>query len=231
MRKRSSLPICCLVVSGLLLAVGVRGDDPDDGSLPKVVLLGDSIRLSYTATVRSQLEGKAEVISPSANGGDSSNLLRHLDAWAIRQHPDVVCFNCGIHDTKKFSNPERFQVTPEQYESNLRQIVDQLRKRTSAKLIFATTTPILDERAATTRQGRDYVLLDRSVQEYNETARRVMQELKVPVLDLHLKLVMPDPPQTTPTLLGNDGVHLTDAGQALLGRAVADAIAVQLNAE
>ena len=231
MRMPGRLPIYCLFVSALLAAVGAGGDETNNKSLPKVVLLGDSIRLSYTAAVRSQLEGKAEVISPSANGGDSSNLLRHLDAWAIQEQPDVVCFNCGIHDTKKFSDPERFQVSPTDYENNLRQIVKQLRTRTTAAVIFATTTPILDERAAEVRKGRDYVLLGSSVLQYNEIARKVMRELDVPILDLHAQLTMPDSPQTTQTLLSNDGVHLTDAGRTLLGRFVAEAIAEQLNAE
>jgi len=39
------------------------------------MLVGDSIRLSYEATVEKQLEGKAVVVGARANGGDSRNVL------------------------------------------------------------------------------------------------------------------------------------------------------------
>ena len=79
-------------------------DEPAKPNLPKIVLIGDSIRLSYAPTVVEQLAGKAVVVNPSANGGDSSNVLRHLDEWIIRERPAVVHINCGIHDTEKFKS-------------------------------------------------------------------------------------------------------------------------------
>lgn len=82
------------------------------GELPKVVLIGDSIRLSYAATVIKHLNGKALVISPKANGGDSSNVLKNLDQWVIGEKPSVVHFNCGIHDTKKLIATGKFQASP-----------------------------------------------------------------------------------------------------------------------
>ena len=55
---------------------------------PKVVLVGDSIRLGYAPLVAGKLDGKAVVVSPKANGGDSTNVLKHLDEWVIREKPD-----------------------------------------------------------------------------------------------------------------------------------------------
>ncbi len=106
------------------IAIGQTTDNPD-APLPKVVLVGDSIRLSYASDVAKALAGQATVVSPKGNGGDSSNVLRQLDAWVIRERPAVVHFNCGIHDTKKFKATGKFQVSPEQYETNLRTIVAQ----------------------------------------------------------------------------------------------------------
>src|SRR4051812_1545412 len=48
---------------------------------PRVVLIGDSIRLGYAPAVAARLTGKAVVISPPENGGDSINVLAHLDEW------------------------------------------------------------------------------------------------------------------------------------------------------
>jgi len=46
-----------------------------------VVLVGDSIRLGYAPRVAERLSGKAVVISPAENGGDSANVLAHLSYW------------------------------------------------------------------------------------------------------------------------------------------------------
>src|SRR4029434_1748195 len=109
-------------------------------ALPKVVLLGDSIRLGYTPYVEKQLAGQAVIVSPKANGGDSARVLKNLEEWAIREQPTVVHFNCGIHDTKKSKTTGKFQVPPEEYAANLRNIVNRLRRETKAVVIFALTT-------------------------------------------------------------------------------------------
>ncbi len=189
--------------------------------LPKIVLIGDSIRLSYAPTVIDQLAGKAIVVSSKANGGDSDSVLKNFEQWVIRERPAVVYFNCGIHDTKKFRATGKFQVSPRQYEANLRRIVKRIRAETGAVVLFATTTPILDDRAAAARQGRDYELLGTSIEQYNAIAKRVMKELKVPVDDLHVVVAKPDPPFMTKTLIGKDGVHLTTSARELLGKQVA----------
>jgi lysophospholipase L1-like esterase len=210
-----------------LLAAEARADEP----AAKVVLLGDSIRLSYAATVAEQLEGEAVVVSPAANGGDSANVLKHLDEWVVRERPDVVHFNCGIHDTKKFKADGRFQVSPEQYEANLRKIVEGIRAKTDAVVLFAATTPIRDDRAARARAGRDYELLNASVERYNAIAARVMRELAVPVDDLNAALAQEKAGDADAKLIGGDGVHLTPRGGALLGRAVAKFVRAHLPAQ
>ena len=134
----------------------------DQAPLPKVVLLGDSIRLSYTPHVEKALTGQATIISPKANGGDSSRVVKNLDEWAIREQPAFVHFNCGIHDIKKSKTNGTFQVPPAEYEANLRKIVERLRGETNAVVIFALTTPVGDARAAKGRQKVDYELLDAS---------------------------------------------------------------------
>jgi dienelactone hydrolase/pimeloyl-ACP methyl ester carboxylesterase len=55
--------------------------------LPRVVLIGDSIRVGYAPLVAKRLEGKAIVISDKENSGDSSNVLKHLDDWALPSGP------------------------------------------------------------------------------------------------------------------------------------------------
>src|SRR5947209_3766073 len=103
--------------------------------LPKVVLIGDSIRLGYAPLVAKRLEGKAVVVSPKPNGGDSANVLKNLEEWVIREKPDVVQLNCGLHDLKLSKKTKKHQVELDAYEANLQAIVERLRKETSAAIV------------------------------------------------------------------------------------------------
>src|SRR5215471_4322119 len=147
---RSGVVVLLAVVGLLSASPQGRGQaEPSPGpGLPRVVLIGDSIRLGYAPRVAARLEGKAVVISPQENGGDSANVLAHLDEWVLRQKPDIVHLNCGLHDLKRFKSDGHFQVELDRYAENLRRIVGRIRAGTDAALVFADTTPILDERHA-----------------------------------------------------------------------------------
>ena len=225
--RRVGVAFCLFIAVNLLplhFLVTIRASD----DLPKIVLLGDSIRHGYAPIVQKELIGKAIVISPKANGGDSSNNLKHLDEWVIREQPAIVHFNSGIHDTKKSKTSGMFQVPPGQYEANLRRIVERIRKDTKATVLFGTTTPILDERAVKSRTKANYELLEASVEKYNGIATKVMQELKVPVDDLHGLFADRD---RRDKLISADGVHFTIEGREVLGKAVAGFIKKHLPAE
>jgi len=187
-------------------------------ALPKVVLLGDSIREGYAPIVAELLAGKATVVTPKVNGGDTTKLLQNLDEWAIRERPDVVHFNCGIHDTKRSKKTGENQVSPQQYEANLREIVKRLREQTRAKVLFALSTPIMDERTKPLWETRNYRLINASITEYNRIAVRVMGELEVPVDDLPAALGDAD---ELARLLDPGGVHYTPEGYRRLADAVA----------
>ncbi len=218
---RQAISLCSLFV---LLAPSPAQTPPAAGpaDLPTVVLIGDSIRLGYAPLVVKRLEGRARVVSPAANGGDSANVLKHLDEWVIGAKPAVVHFNCGLHDLKFDKKSNKHQVERQQYAANLRQIVGRLRQETSAAIVFADTTPILDDRHARRRAGFDRFEAD--VRRYNQTAAAVMRELGVPVDDLHGVVEQGGPEK----LLGNDGTHYTPAGYARLAEAVADCVTRQL---
>jgi lysophospholipase L1-like esterase/dienelactone hydrolase len=190
--------------------------------LPTVVLVGDSIRLGYAPLVAKRLEGKARVVSAAANGGDSDNVLAHLDEWVLREKPAVVHLNCGLHDLKLSKKTKQHQVPLDRYEANLKEIVARVRKGSSAALVFANTTPILDERHA--RRGGDFDRFEADVRGYNEAALKVMRDAGVPVHDLH-SLVMDGGAET---LLDKDGTHYTPAGYERLADAVADCVLRQL---
>src|SRR5439155_12385516 len=106
----------------------------------------------------------------------------------------------------------------------LKAIVERLRKETP-NVMFATTTPIIDDRHA----GRkaDFDRFDKDVKVYNERAVKVMLELGVPVDDLYR--VVQD--GGSAEMLGKDGTHYTPAGYDRLADAVADCVLRQLRVQ
>jgi lysophospholipase L1-like esterase len=184
--------------------------------LPKVVLIGDSIRMGYAPLVAKQLDGKAIVVSPEPNGEDSSNVLKNLEEWVIKEKPDVVHMNAGLHDLKL--KDKSYQVPVAEYEKNLKAILRRIQKETKAKVIFATSTPILDNLHAQRKAGFDR--FERDVQTYNMAAITIMKQAGVPINDLH-KLVEDGGKEK---LIGGDGTHYTPAGYEMLAAAVTDSI-------
>jgi len=128
----------------------------DVEGLPRVLLIGDSISMGYTLTVRRALKGKANVHRPKANCGPTDSGLKYIDKWLGGKKWDVIHFNWGRHDTMYYLNSVAREDrvphatkgafrrnSPEQYEKNLRELVTKLRA-TGATLIWASTTPNLD---------------------------------------------------------------------------------------
>jgi len=211
-----------MLVAFLLLPSVASAQEPKPKpELPKVLLLGDSIRMGYAPLVAKKLEGVVEIISPKDNGADTATTLKSLDTWLEAGKPLIVHINCGLHDLKFSKKTSTFQVPGDDYEKNLKSIVERLKKITP-HVVFATTTPILDARHAARKA--DFDRKDKDVAAYNERAVKVMLELGVPVDDLN-RIVQDGGPAD---MLGPDGTHYTKAGNERLAEAVSDCIRRQL---
>jgi lysophospholipase L1-like esterase len=199
-----------------------------EGALPRVLLIGDSIRMGYEPYVRELLKDIAEVHGVEMNCGPTVRGLEHLDRWLGDTRWDLIHFNFGLHDLKhvirtsegeeKAVNvPEgQRQVPLDRYERNLDEIVRGL-KRTGAKLIFATTTPVPEGTG---------IRLKGDAAMYNLVALRVMRKHDVRVNDLYhfVKGRQAD-------LQRPNNVHFTDRGSQALAEQVAEAIKEALAAE
>lgn len=148
----------------------------DRPGLPRVLLIGDSISIGYTLFVRELLKDVANVHRIPENGGPTRNGVEKIDAWLGDGRWDAVHFNFGLHDIRRLDGGQ-WQVPMDGYEGNLRRIVARL-KRTGAKLIFATTTPVPQGKLSPPRVPGDEVT-------FNEIAARVMRENGVELNDLH----------------------------------------------
>lgn len=111
-----------------------------------------------------------------------------------------------------------YQVPIEDYRAHLKEIVARIRANSQASLVFANTTPILDDRHAQRRAAFERHEAD--VLRYNAVALEVMREAGVPVHDLHWVVEDGGPEQ----MLGRDGTHYTPEGYDRLAQAVADCV-------
>jgi lysophospholipase L1-like esterase len=203
-----------IAVALSLISLNTFAEPSVDKSLPTIVLVGDSIRMGYAPIVTEMLKGKANVVAAIGNGGDSSRVLSNLEQWVILHQPTVVHFNCGLHDLKLSKKSKQHQVSIEDYEKNLRAIVDRLQKETKARLIFATTTPIQDELHA--KRGGDFGRHEADVERYNEVALKVMKEKGVEIDDLHSVVTEAGVKKVQRA----DGTHYSPDGSKLLAEAV-----------
>lgn len=195
--------------------------------LPRVLILGDSISIGYTEPVRKQLQGKAEVHRPRANCQHTAYGLANINTWLGKEKWDVIHFNWGIWDTHMLDAQGQLvrdeanakgalhiRHTPEKYRENLLQIVGTLEK-TGAKLIFATTTPIMS------RKDKRF----EDIPNLNRVAQEIMKTRGIAVNDLY-SFVLPNAKDWQ----GGDRVHFNAQGNEQLGKRVSESILEALKA-
>ena len=179
----------------------------------KITLIGDSICLGYQQLVREKVGARAEVWAPEANCGHSLLHRENFSAWYLEARPDVVHFNAGIWDVVPPTGDLGPRFTVSAYVRNLRLIVRRLRAETKARVIFATTTPILFPLDAT---PKEMCRIDPLLQRFNAAAVRLMRESGVEVDDLYSVIVNAG----VNDCLLDDKVHMTPRGNEVLSDAV-----------
>ena len=157
--------------------------------MKKVLLLGDSIRMGYDDYVKELLDGKCEVFYDARdNGRFVTYTLWQMNQMFHNYGPfDLVHWNNGYWDMNIEPPMETPLFSVEEYSYFLRRMVHEIRKNKS-KVIFALTTPILEAGTAADNTGTGALSIrynDVWVQEYNNAAKKIMVEEKVPINDLY----------------------------------------------
>lgn len=212
-----------ILVLASTIGFGTNSGAEEDARLPRVLLIGDSISIGYTAPTRELLKEVAEVRRVKGNAGHTGMGLARLDRWLDRSLGswDVIHFNWGLWDLcyrhpdsktqgKRDKARGKLTHTPAEYEANLRKIVKRL-KQTGAQLIWAATTPV-PEGEAGRKVGDDIV--------YNQVALKVMKENGIMINDLHT-LIAPDMAELA---IRPGDVHFKKKGYEVLATAVSDSI-------
>ena len=187
---------------------------------PKVLLLGDSIRMSYQPIVANALQGFADIVGPEENCQYSLYTLASLERWLGQLgNPDIVHWNNGIHDVGH--NPARspLQIPIEMYRIILEFILQRLQE-TGAQIIWATSTPVHPERPFVNDQ---WSWRNEEIEQYNSVALDLMKNRGIPINDLH-SIVMSDVDGN----LCEDQLHLSEIGKAECADAVVASISKYL---
>lgn len=190
----------------------------DDPSLPRVLLIGDSISIGYTLPVRKLLAGKANVHRVPTNARHTGIGLEKINEWLGDGKWDVIHFNWGLHDLcYRSTDPDapnrrdktngRLDLTFEEYQQNLRKLV-RILKATSAELIWASTTPVPDGESG--RIKGDEI-------KYNKAAKKIMRKNGVLINDLHARAMR----KLSEIQQPNGNVHFTPEGSGYLAERVA----------
>lgn len=182
----------------------VNAQQDDANALPRVLIIGDAMYNQTVREVGNELKGKATVVyasGPSNTVLNSRMALEHLDLLLGRvdgkgerlpeqRWPkwDLIHFNVGLGDLLHVApNMESLRAmsihaggeiatTPQAYEKQLDQLASEL-KKTGAKVVWASTTPIRASRSNLFRLGSEV--------EYNAIAERVMQKHAIPTNDMY----------------------------------------------
>ncbi len=190
----------------------------DDPTLPRVLLIGDSISIGYTLPVRKLLAGKANVHRVPTNARHTGIGLEKINEWLGDGKWDVIHFNWGLHDlcyrSTDTGNPNRnnkangkLDLTFEEYQQNLRKLVKIL-KATGAELIWASTTPVPDGEPG---RIKGYEI------KYNEAAKKIIRKNDVMINDLHAHAML----KLSEIQQPNGNVHFTPEGSDYLAERVA----------
>ncbi|MDP6637076.1 MAG: GDSL-type esterase/lipase family protein [Phycisphaerae bacterium] len=209
-------------------------------SIPRVLIVGDSISGGYGKPLIKLLEGKVEIVKLGAVAGyriqketfwhsrgpaknldfgsakaciaDFERFERHLSETKY----DVIHFNFGLNDIFR-GRKGAWHNPVDQYARDLAKIVTLLKKN-GAKIIWANTTPI-PANDAHRPEGDDLI--------YNAAAEKVMKKNNIPINDLHGVVTKWD---GYAEWKKGDNVHFPGAVYSKLARRVAEKISAQLEA-
>jgi hypothetical protein len=176
-----------------------------DPSLPRVLLIGDSIMNGYSPFVISELKGQANVVRLVAFGMIGGNEASAAAFCAKLKDGDyaLIHYNDGLH-----SLPPR--ITDEQFGVGLTAMLKHL-KTVTPHVIWATTTPAPDRNNTLGPESQNATVITR-----NEMSKRIAADLGVPVNDLYGLVI-----GQREKLQGFANLHFTPEGSKLMGEQIA----------
>jgi hypothetical protein len=180
----------------------------NETNLPRVLLIGDSIAREYYPEVEKRLAGKVFVarLATSRFAADPV-LLKEIELVLDQARFDVIHFNNGMHG---------WQHSEAEYREALPKFIKTIRVHApKAKLIWATTTPLRDEKGVTYDTKAEYS--DERVAARNAIAAELVAAQKIPIVDLNAAV------RGHPEF-HSDNVHFNGRGVQVLAAQVSEAV-------
>ena len=189
----------------------------------KIVLIGDSIRMGYCKYVKDALADVADVYYPSENCKFAQYVLRFIHEWKqngdFPTDADIVHWNAGLWDVLQLFGDE--PMTTEEYYANvIPRIHDRIRMLfPTAKIVFATSTPVDDE----AYKGKNFSRNNATIEKYNAIAKAKLADKDCEIHDLYSFMLTADPD------CHSDAVHFNnEKGTAYIGGRVVTYLADKL---
>jgi len=159
-------------------------------------------------------ERHLEFVNRGVGGNRVPDLLARLDADVLAAEPTLVIVYIGINDVWHFRDG---RGTPEdEYGYGLREVVNRL-LGSGLRVLLCTPTVIGEQLEGTNAQ-------DAMLTTYTQISRDVAAGAEVPLCDLHAafraELARINTEDAPDGVLTTDGVHLSDAGNALVAETV-----------
>ncbi len=174
---------------------------------------GVSLGEGYPAKAAKKLEGH-EIINRGISGNRTCDLVRRWGEDCVDLQPDVLSLLIGVNDTWRGFDAND-PTSHEQYEANMRVILDRVKNETSAKLIILNPY-LLDVTPERAEMHKD--LLGKQ-----EVAARLAKEYGAVFIDIQAEFDRLVSEGTQMTKLSEDGVHPTDFGHEVIAEIWLDA--------
>lgn len=191
--------------------------------MKKILLIGDSIRMGYDKYVKSALADAAEVYYPEENTRFAQYILRYVSNWKktleLPDDIDLVHWNAGLWDVLELFGDEPL-TPPEFYENMVLRIHKRLRFLfPNAKIVFATTTAVIENECKSDFKRRNAVIED-----YNARAIKVLSDTDAIINDMYSVT------KDCPAECHSDAVHFgTTEGRLLTASPVISVICKELS--
>lgn len=183
-----------------------------------VMLIGDSVRMFYREEVKKALGQDYCIYGPDENCRFAAYTLNSLRHWLPQfPAPDIIHWNNGLWDMAILYKEDGCFTPLEVYVDNMKKILREL-KKTGAKIIFATTTPVHDEKVnipgpmPPAHSNEDIIRYNKAIIEAFSDEDIIINDLFGAVYNNRAEYI------------SDDMIHPNESGVAVLAKAVADAI-------
>ncbi len=197
-----------------------QGDSITDtgrtGSADPSVSLGEGYPAKIAETLASKYADLGiKVINRGISGNRTWDLLERWDKDCIEIQPNYFSLLIGVNDTWRRYDSGMI-TTAEEYETNMRTLLDRVVKETNAKIILFNIF-LLDVTPDKAQMRPDLV-------EKQEVISRLIKDYDVTYIDIQKKFNEMVANGTPMTDLSADGVHPTDFGHKVIAELWLDAM-------